>query len=122
MDKSFGHVRFYEIDSGKITVDGFDLKKLDRAVLRKNIGIVQQDVFVFILLFFGDIHNLAKTFEARRAFLYLLENVYVVQGEINADIESAVSGMRVSRAYGAEQHENEKFEKGNEKFSLKTRL
>ena len=39
--------RFYEIDSGKITVDGFDLKKLDRAVLRKNIGIVQQDVFLF---------------------------------------------------------------------------
>ncbi len=39
--------RFYEIDGGKITVDGYDLKELDRQILRKNIGIVQQDVFLF---------------------------------------------------------------------------
>ena len=39
--------RFYEIDGGKITVDGYDLRELDRVVLRKNIGIVQQDVFLF---------------------------------------------------------------------------
>lgn len=39
--------RFYEIDSGKITIDGYDLRDLDRASLRKNIGIVQQDVFLF---------------------------------------------------------------------------
>ena len=39
--------RFYEIDGGKITVDGYDLKDLNRAALRKNIGIVQQDVFLF---------------------------------------------------------------------------
>ena len=31
----------------------------------------------------------------------------VVQGEINADIESAVSGVRVSRAYCAQKHEGE---------------
>ena len=40
----------------------------------------------------------------------------VVQGEINADIESAVSGIRVSRAYGAHEHESEKFEEGNKNF------
>lgn len=39
--------RFYEIDDGKITIDGYDLRKLDRFALRKNIGIVQQDVFLF---------------------------------------------------------------------------
>lgn len=39
--------RFYEIDSGKITVDGYDIRDLDRRALRKNIGIVQQDVFLF---------------------------------------------------------------------------
>lgn len=42
--------------------------------------------------------------------------VRVAQGEINADIESAVSGIRVSRAYAAEAHECEKFEKGNASF------
>ena len=39
--------RFYEIDSGKITVDGYDIRELSRYALRRNIGIVQQDVFLF---------------------------------------------------------------------------
>ncbi len=39
--------RFYEIDAGKITIDGYDLKELDRRALRDNIGLVQQDVFLF---------------------------------------------------------------------------
>ncbi len=39
--------RFYEIDEGKITIDGYDIKQLDRSALRKNVGIVQQDVFLF---------------------------------------------------------------------------
>ncbi len=39
--------RFYEIDEGKITIDGYDLREIDRFALRKNIGIVQQDVFLF---------------------------------------------------------------------------
>ena len=40
----------------------------------------------------------------------------VVQGEINADIESAISGIRVSRAYNSSAHESEKFERGNLNF------
>lgn len=39
--------RFYEVDSGKISIDGYDITKLTRASLRKNIGIVAQDVFLF---------------------------------------------------------------------------
>ncbi len=39
--------RFYEIDDGCITIDGYDIRKLDRNVLRRNIGIVQQDVYLF---------------------------------------------------------------------------
>lgn len=39
--------RFYEIDEGKITVDGYDLRELSLRALRQNIGIVQQDVFLF---------------------------------------------------------------------------
>ena len=39
--------RFYEIDSGKITIDGIDIRDMTRYSLRKNIGIVQQDVFLF---------------------------------------------------------------------------
>ncbi len=39
--------RFYEVDEGKITVDGKDITKLTRQSLRKNIGIVAQEVFLF---------------------------------------------------------------------------
>lgn len=39
--------RFYEIDSGKITLDGIDIRDMRRFSLRKNIGIVAQDVFLF---------------------------------------------------------------------------
>ena len=39
--------RFYEINSGAITVGGEDVRSFSRLSLRKNIGIVQQDVFLF---------------------------------------------------------------------------
>ena len=39
--------RFYELDSGRITVDGIDIRTMTLASLRRNIGIVQQDVFLF---------------------------------------------------------------------------
>lgn len=39
--------RFYEIQQGSITVDGIDIRDVTLASLRRNIGIVQQDVFLF---------------------------------------------------------------------------
>ncbi len=39
--------RFYEIDSGRITIDGIDIRQMTLASLRREIGIVQQDVFLF---------------------------------------------------------------------------
>ena len=39
--------RFYEIQSGRITIDGQDIKSMTLASLRGQIGIVQQDVFLF---------------------------------------------------------------------------
>ncbi|QJC52493.1 ABC transporter ATP-binding protein [Paenibacillus albicereus] len=39
--------RFYEVDGGSITVDGHDIRDLTVESLRRNIGIVQQDVFLF---------------------------------------------------------------------------
>jgi ATP-binding cassette subfamily B protein len=39
--------RFYEVSEGKILVDGQDIKKLKLKSLRKNIGLVQQDVYLF---------------------------------------------------------------------------
>jgi ATP-binding cassette subfamily B protein len=39
--------RFYEVGAGRITIDGVDIRDMTIASLRRNIGIVQQDVFLF---------------------------------------------------------------------------
>ncbi|RYC32876.1 ABC transporter ATP-binding protein [Lichenibacterium minor] len=39
--------RFYDVDRGRITIDGTDLRDMTLASLRRQIGIVQQDVFLF---------------------------------------------------------------------------
>ena len=39
--------RFYEVDDGRITIDGIDIRDVSLKSLRQNIGMVQQDVFLF---------------------------------------------------------------------------
>lgn len=39
--------RFYDIQRGEILVDGVNIKNYDKFQLRKNIGVVLQDVFLF---------------------------------------------------------------------------
>ncbi|MBM7615634.1 ABC transporter ATP-binding protein [Alkaliphilus hydrothermalis] len=39
--------RFYEIDQGSLKIDGTDIRRFTQKSLRNNIGIVQQDVFLF---------------------------------------------------------------------------
>lgn len=39
--------RFYDIKEGEIQLDGIDIKDIKLKSLRKNIGLVQQDVFLF---------------------------------------------------------------------------
>lgn len=39
--------RFYDVVEGAITIDGIDIRNMTKESLRANIGIVQQDVFLF---------------------------------------------------------------------------
>jgi len=39
--------RFYEVERGRILVDGVDVRDWDKAELRRHIGLVLQDVFLF---------------------------------------------------------------------------
>jgi len=39
--------RFYDVTGGSIKIDGQDIRDVTKHSLRKNIGIVQQDVFIF---------------------------------------------------------------------------
>lgn len=47
--------RFYEVTAGKITIDGTDIRDVSQQSLRSQIGIVQQDVFLFADTIFENI-------------------------------------------------------------------
>ena len=39
--------RFYDVDAGRISIDGIDIRDVTRTSLRRQIGIVEQNVFLF---------------------------------------------------------------------------
>jgi ATP-binding cassette subfamily B protein/subfamily B ATP-binding cassette protein MsbA len=45
--------RFYDVKRGRITLDGVDIRDMERSFLRSHLGLVMQDVFVFA----GDIES-----------------------------------------------------------------
>ena len=47
--------RFYEVESGSITIDGQDIKDVTQRSIHENIGIVQQEVFLFADTIFENI-------------------------------------------------------------------
>ncbi|MBR6548792.1 MAG: ABC transporter ATP-binding protein [Clostridia bacterium] len=69
--------RFYELNEGVITVDGHDITTLSRQFLRKNIGMVTQDVFLFT----GTVY----------------ENI--VYGNLNASMEQVVAATKAAGIY-----------------------
>eukprot|EP01037_Dinobryon_pediforme_P005550 gene5550-5605_t len=74
--------RFYEIMDGRITIDGIDIRDMTLHSLRSNIGIVQQDVFLFA----GSIR----------------ENIaYGRLGASDADIADAISRARLTDTIAA---------------------
>lgn len=40
-------MRFYEFQSGRVLIDGVDIRDYSQAELRKNIGLVLQDPFLY---------------------------------------------------------------------------
>ncbi len=47
--------RFYDVTSGSISIDGHDVRSLSKSTLRQNVGIVQQEVFLFAATVFENI-------------------------------------------------------------------
>lgn len=39
--------RFYDVTEGRILIDGMDIRDVTKSSIRQNVGIVQQDVFIF---------------------------------------------------------------------------
>lgn len=86
-------LRFYELNSGKITLDGIDIENLNLADLRRCIGLVSQDVFLFHgtvaeNIAYGkfeatdrEIQNAAKVAEAHEFITQLPEGYKTIVGE-----------------------------------------
>jgi len=47
--------RFYDVSTGSITIDGLDIRDVTQRSIHENIGIVQQDVFLFADTIFENI-------------------------------------------------------------------
>ena len=47
--------RFYDVSEGSISIDGMDIRSVTQRSIHKNIGIVQQDVFLFADTIFENI-------------------------------------------------------------------
>ena len=75
--------RFYDVCSGSITIDGTDIRSVTQASLRRNIGLIQQDVFMFA----GTIR------ENIRYGLPDATDEEIVQAAIRAEIHSEIMDM-----------------------------
>jgi ATP-binding cassette subfamily B protein len=78
--------RFYDIQSGRITVDGTDIRKIKLDCLRGQIGIVQQDVFLFA----GSVLENIRYGRVDATFEEVVEAAKLA--EIHEDIEAMPSG------------------------------
>jgi len=85
--------RFYDIQRGKITLDGVNIKDIHLSELRKHVGIIQQDSFVFSGTVFDNIRlnqlditdeeivRIAKSVNIDTFFRSLPQQYHTVLGE-----------------------------------------
>ncbi len=69
--------RFYDVAGGRITIDGIDIRDVTLDSLRRNVGIVQQDTFLF-----------SATIRDNIAY-----------GAVNADMEQIVAGAKAAQLH-----------------------
>lgn len=96
-------LRFYDVDEGRIYVDGRDIKSFNQLALRRNIGVVFQDPFLFYgtirdnLLFVNPNRSEADMIEACRA-----ANIFDAIMELPHQFDTIV-GERGTRLSGGQK-------------------
>ena len=78
-------------------------------LLRVNVTLT---LIVFVFLFMLISYSLSR----RKKMLSTFRNVRNLQGELNAEVESSLSGIRLTKAFTNEAFEQKKFEKINRKY------
>lgn len=74
------------------------------------------DVTLTLIIFACVPILMAVSFHYRRRMKQAFKDRRVSNAEINAAVESSISGIRVTKAYTNAEKESEKFEKGNQRF------
>ncbi len=82
--------RFYEINRGRILLDGIDIREYDIHYLRRNIAVVLQDVFLFSDTVSGNIH---------------LNNSHISEEQIREAARSVGAHQFIERLPGAYDYE-----------------
>jgi ATP-binding cassette subfamily B protein len=74
--------RLYDVTDGEVTIDGFNVKEIPLSVLRKNIGLVPQESFLF-----SDTINKNISYGLREVDLEIVQNVSKI-AQLEKDIET----------------------------------
>jgi ATP-binding cassette subfamily B multidrug efflux pump len=102
-------MRFYELDRGRITLDGVDIATVPRAALRSNIGMVLQDTWLFHgtireNIAYGrpsateeEIHAAAEATYVDPALLILDEATSSVDTRTEVLVQHAMAALRTDR-------------------------
>lgn len=91
--------RFYEATSGSIKIDGIDIRKMKLDDLRNNVGIVQQDVYLFAGTIMENIRYgkpNATDEEVVRAAKYANAHDFIMSFEEGYDTDIGQRGVKVS--------------------------
>ncbi len=91
--------RFYDVNEGEVLVDGVDVRKYSQSSLRENIGIVQQDVFLFSGTIRENIlygNTKASEYELRRAVEFANLDSFIESLPDKYDTVVGERGVRLS--------------------------
>jgi ATP-binding cassette subfamily B multidrug efflux pump len=95
-------LRFYDVDSGAVLVDGVDVRRWDLARLRRAIGMVLQDVFLFSGTIAENIRLGEKTIDDERLRwaareVHALEFIERLPGGFQAQVRERGAGLSVGQ-------------------------
>jgi ABC-type multidrug transport system fused ATPase/permease subunit len=92
-------LRFYDVQKGQVLVDGVDVRDIDKVELRRHVGLVLQDVFIFS----GDVAynirlgNDVSLDDVRRCGKYVNADRFIerMEGGYDADVQERGSALSV---------------------------
>jgi ATP-binding cassette subfamily B protein len=95
-------LRFYDVDSGVLKVDSVDVRRWHLATLRRSVGLVLQDVFLFSGTVAGNLHLGDETIDRQRLEwaareVHALPFIERLAGGLDAEVRERGAGLSVGQ-------------------------